>query len=328
MVNNMYHKLISIIVPVYQVEEYLCECIESVLLQTHKLIELVLIDDGSTDGSATICDRYAKEDERVVVIHQRNSGVSSARNAGIKRATGDYIGFVDADDTIEPQMYEEMLEKMTKQNTQMCVSTKYRYNDTQLDNSHISENLLSKRAAILKLLQMNFPTSLCSCLYKNSIFIDNFLNEEIHYWEDFEFQLRALDKVRNVSICSFPYYHYRQRVGSANHQPINDNVISCMSIAPIVESFILHHYPDLRQYTKDLYVVFLQYLIGNLSKSPVVTSKYFKIITKYSRKYLFLAMKTNRIKPFMKIYIIVCSSDSKLFWKIYRFIKYKRRRER
>ena len=100
--------MISIIVPIYNVELYLEKCIESIINQTYKDIEVILINDGSTDKSGIICDKYAKIDDRIIVLHKENGGVSSARNKGLDIAKGDYIAFVDPDDYIEPNMYEEM----------------------------------------------------------------------------------------------------------------------------------------------------------------------------------------------------------------------------
>jgi len=320
--------LISVIVPVYKVEAYLSECIESIRKQTYQSIELILIDDGSPDNCPVICDNYAKIDNRIVVIHQKNSGVSSARNAGIKRATGDYIGFVDADDIIAPQMYQAMLIEILNNNTQMCVCTKYRYNNLVLDNSKISEDILTNKEAIQRLLQMNFPTSLCSCLYENRVIKDIYLNEQIHYWEDFEYQLRVLNNVKQISICSYPWYHYRQREGSANHQSINDKVISCMKIAPLVNIFISDHYPELQDYSKNLNVLILQILIGSLSKSAVVHRKYYKIVTSYSRKYFVRAMKSQVITIKMKMYITLCTVNSIIFLKLYQYSNILRERVR
>ena len=99
---------ISIIVPVYNVEKYLEKCIDSILNQSYQNLEIILIDDGSTDNSGSICDEYKKKDQRVQVIHQKNQGQSSARNAGLNIAKGSYIGFVDSDDWIEQNMYEKL----------------------------------------------------------------------------------------------------------------------------------------------------------------------------------------------------------------------------
>lgn len=97
---------ISIIIPIYNVEQYLPQCLDSIINQTYKNLEIILINDGSTDNSGKICDNYAKVDNRIHVFHKKNEGVSSARNLGLEKCTGDFIGFVDPDDFIELNMYE------------------------------------------------------------------------------------------------------------------------------------------------------------------------------------------------------------------------------
>ena len=104
-------KKISVIVPVYKAEDVLIKCVESILTQTYKNLEVILVDDGSPDHSGAICDQYVKKDNRVKVIHKKNGGVSSARNCGLDVATGDYCTFVDSDDYIDPTMYENMMKK-------------------------------------------------------------------------------------------------------------------------------------------------------------------------------------------------------------------------
>jgi len=317
----MNNDLISVIVPVYNVQEYICECIESIQGQTHNLLEILLVDDGSTDSSGEICARYAKSDSRIIVIHQKNKGVSSARNSGLKRASGDYIGFVDGDDKIAPNMYEEMLKNIHSHHSQMCVCTKHIFHNRILKNSKIGKKEITNKEAIIELLQMNFPTSLGSGLYEKSLVKNLYLNKEIHYWEDFEFQLRVLDRAKLISTCDYPLYYYRQRNESANHQQINDKVMSCLKIAPYVNRFIISNYPEYEEESKELYTVFLQIVIGYLSKSKFVHKKYFKAITKYARKYFLYAIKSKKIRLLMKIYIFICVIDSRIFWKLYRTIK-------
>ena len=101
--------LVSVVVPVYNVEAYIARCIESILSQTHRNLELILVDDGSLDHSGAICDAYAEKDSRILVIHQENAGVSKARNAGIDQAKGEYLSFVDSDDWIEPDHIQSLL---------------------------------------------------------------------------------------------------------------------------------------------------------------------------------------------------------------------------
>lgn len=116
------NKLISIIVPIYNVELYLHRCIDSILNQTYENLEILLIDDGSKDGCGLICDQYAKNDSRIKVFHIDNQGLSAARNLGFKMSNGQYIGYVDSDDWIEPDMYEKLLGRIeeTKADVSVC----------------------------------------------------------------------------------------------------------------------------------------------------------------------------------------------------------------
>ena len=113
---------VSIIVPVYNVEKYLDECVKSILAQTYSNIEIVLVDDGSKDTSGSMCDEYKKQDNRIVVVHKENGGLSSARNAGMENASGDYYIFVDSDDTISPDMVEEMVKKAKEHDAKIVSS--------------------------------------------------------------------------------------------------------------------------------------------------------------------------------------------------------------
>ena len=116
---------VSIVVPIYNVEKYLEQCIDSIINQTLKEIEIILVDDGSPDNCPQICDDYVKKDSRIKVVHKTNGGLSSARNAGIEIATGDYIGFVDSDDYIELDMYEKMYNIAIENNVDFVMSDYY-----------------------------------------------------------------------------------------------------------------------------------------------------------------------------------------------------------
>ena len=123
---------ISVIVPVYNVEKYLVQCIESIKMQTFENWELILVDDGSQDNSGMICDEYAQKDNRIKVVHQKNRGVSTARNSGVKFATGKYISFVDSDDYIVPNFFEIMLEKLIAYKADMVRCGFYEFNDNNV----------------------------------------------------------------------------------------------------------------------------------------------------------------------------------------------------
>ena len=120
--------LISVIVPVYNVEPYLPRCIDSILAQTYSNLEVILVDDGAKDASGAICDDYAGKESRIKVIHKENGGLSSARNAGIDIARGEYLAFVDSDDWIEPDAYEYMLEQMLQSGAKLACAGRYDVN--------------------------------------------------------------------------------------------------------------------------------------------------------------------------------------------------------
>ena len=148
--------LISIIVPVYNVESYLKKCLESIINQTYKNIEIILIDDGSTDSSGKICDDYANKDKRIKVIHKQNGGVSDARNTALDICRGDYIGFIDSDDYIELDMYETLLKFLLNNNLDVAMCSSYTVKNKQLIRcKNFKPYILTGKEAIINDLLIN-----------------------------------------------------------------------------------------------------------------------------------------------------------------------------
>ena len=129
---------ISIILPIYNTKDYLEKCLDSILTQTYKNLEILCIDDGSTDGSELILDQYSKKDKRIKAVHKKNGGESSARNIGLQLMTGEYVGFMDCDDWIEPNMYEKLVTIITEKNIDMAISTWY------CDTKQYSEKIVNR----------------------------------------------------------------------------------------------------------------------------------------------------------------------------------------
>ena len=221
---------ISIVVPVYNNEKHISRCIESILNQTHKNIELICVDDGSTDGSGKLLDNYAKNDNRIKVIHKENGGVSSARNIGIKEATAAIIAFVDSDDYIQLDMYEKMISIMEKEDLEcVCCSYKNIYPDKTVNKrSRFGNQILHGnqiREEIVKGVIGFFPTdnncltSVCNRLFvkdileKNSIWFD----EKRNYGEDWLFCIeyyRAIDTIGFIDDCMYFYTHQEDSLSS------------------------------------------------------------------------------------------------------------------
>lgn len=215
-------ELISIIVPIYNVQEYLYKCIESILNQSYKNIEVILIDDGSVDKSPIICDDFAALDNRIVVIHTQNKGVSSARNLGMNVAKGKYVGFVDADDYIEKDMFKILYEKIKKDNSDMVMCDVYIENTKKSIYKIYDENYIFNKDLMAKNLFNNSGFNwLCNKLFKMEIVQYITLNESIHMGEDILFICEYICKGSKYSYISIPLYHYMIRVDSACNSEFN-----------------------------------------------------------------------------------------------------------
>ena len=217
----MSQPLISVIVPVYKAEAYLEECIGSIRNQTYQNLEIILVDDGSPDRCGEMCDAFAAEDPRIRVIHKENGGQSSARNAALEVATGAYIGFVDADDWIEPWMYETLYRRMVEHGAQISVcgsrlefedgSIAYLNNDYPRDNRLRLFDTLEALENVISNKQLT--NSLWDKLYQRDIFEGLRLSVGKIY-EDMELMPKCLERAQVVVYHPEPYYHYRQTSSS------------------------------------------------------------------------------------------------------------------
>ncbi|WP_051411520.1 glycosyltransferase family 2 protein [Ruminococcus flavefaciens] len=236
--NSFSENKVSIIVPIYNVGEYLTACIESILSQDYINTEVILVDDGSSDNSSEICDNYAALHSNIVVIHKMNGGVSSARNMGLDNATGDYITFVDGDDTISKNAISIMIKEIETHRADICVFPKIRIGNKIVTAWNINKGLYSNYECIDFLANQNFPTSLWCCIYKKSIINNQRLSISIHHLEDLEFQFRLLCKAKNVYVSDSVVNNYVQRPGSANTSGITDKLMSCLKVEKTIKSYV------------------------------------------------------------------------------------------
>jgi glycosyltransferase involved in cell wall biosynthesis len=204
---------ISVIVPIYKVEKYLDRCIESIASQTYKNLEIILVDDGSPDNCPQICDKWAGKDSRIKVIHKQNGGVSSARNAGLDVATGDFVAFVDSDDYVEKGYIQTMYSKQKAYKVDfVCCSVNDVYEDTGKieQNVPVSEDVVISDAHIFDSYYANYSKILIvpwNKLYKKEIFKNIRFRENMVY-EDTEIILRILHSVSSIAIIPNILYNY------------------------------------------------------------------------------------------------------------------------
>lgn len=219
---------LSVIVPVYNAARYLHQCIDSILGQKFSNIELILVNDGSSDNSGTICDSYALQDSRVKVLHLSNKGVSSARNSGLDTATGDYIAFVDADDWIESSMYCDMLELLISQKADICMCGYTRFNaishrecllpwanGSVFEGEEIREKVLTALISPIDLdgnKQAMLFGAIFRCIFDHQFIQRNQMrfNNDIGIREDFTFMVQSTCYADKLVICRTAYYHYRR----------------------------------------------------------------------------------------------------------------------
>ncbi len=205
-------ELVTVIIPVYQVEEYLEDCIKSIICQTYSKLEIILVDDGSTDGSAIICDRYKEKDARIRVVHKANGGLSSARNVGIDICKGKYVTFVDSDDVVADVMIEEML-NIAKQEHADVVKVGVIRKNNYSENIAIPKNYMaySGNEAVSLIFKSNSQI-ICGCgkLFTREV-IGNIRFPDGRYYEDEYFTPRIYLNARKVVLSDSEYYFYMQR---------------------------------------------------------------------------------------------------------------------
>ncbi|PQV47696.1 glycosyl transferase family 2 [Jejuia pallidilutea] len=198
---------ISIIIPVYNVEQYLHRCMHSILNQTYTNLEIILINDGATDNSGEICDDYASKDDRILVIHQKNKGLSGARNSGLKRATGEFVGFVDSDDWIEYDMFERMMNLIQNENIDVVECGILKSLDVEDNINRHGKLNIEDRLSALKRIITNQQFSVWRRLYKKKI-IEDITFVEGKNSEDVYFTLDVFKNINKIAYTSAPLYNY------------------------------------------------------------------------------------------------------------------------
>jgi len=224
----MKQELISVIVPIYNVEQYLRQCLDSIINQTYRNLEIILVDDGSTDSSGDICGEYAQIDARIKVIHKENGGLSSARNIGLDVCTsgGDLIAFVDSDDWLALDMFEVLYTNLKEKNVDIvCIGHYQCYMNRIVKVDFGKGKLYSGKNLISEICEDGYYNpAVWNKLFKKSIF-DKIRFPENRYYEDAFLFFEILEKIHSVYISPETKYFYRQRRTSTMNKEFNDNIL-------------------------------------------------------------------------------------------------------
>lgn len=243
--------LITVIVPAYKVESYLPICVESIINQTYKNIEIILVDDGSPDRCGAICDEYALKDNRIRVLHKDNGGLSSARNAGMKVMEGEFVTFIDSDDYVSPFYVEHLFNALRIDDADLAVSWFAEVNEGEKIDTNGRENLscyeqLNQKQSLQHLLyQDGIETSAWGKLYKSDL-IEGLRYPEGKLYEDIPVTSQYILKSKSVALIRNVDYYYLQRKASIQYQSFNTKKMDGIYHLEAMTASVMEKYPDLK----------------------------------------------------------------------------------
>lgn len=326
------NEIINIIVPVYNVEKYLPQCLDSIINQSYKFLKIILIDDGSTDNSGKICDKYASIDDRILVVHKENGGVSSARNIGLKSIKeGKYISFVDSDDWLDLDMYEKLIffaETFDADIT--CCNMCLEYRSKTINNSYNSIQVITSTKEACYLLLNNkgqIHSGVWSKLYKKEIFNDIYMPENMYY-EDIYIALEYLLKCRIIVVGVKTNYHYRQLSNSIvttfKEQTYWDFLKASIHNLKIIEK----HYPELVELAKSHIYLSSLYSLDLMLLTNSCNLKLEKFLLKKIKRNLVKILCNKYISYYEKCAFLMLLLNRKVYVKLRRFQRVQTGKER
>lgn len=317
----MKNNFISVIIPVYNVKQYIERCIDSILNQTYKNIEIILVDDGSTDGCDEICNMYAEKDKRIKVVHIKNSGVSNARNVGLKLANGNFITFVDADDYIDMTCIEKMYKLCTDEQCDIGIIGILENNELAKKTNASGEStnmVLSAEDALKEMLnEKYYYGNVWGKIYKTNIWKDTYFNENTAIGEDMEVLYKVLLKSNKVNVNTNErlYYYTKNRNDSATKSNYNKNWEKEIAICENILKECRENHKDvfpfaLKRYIRINYSCIVKILTYD-SKNKEIYTELRKNILKYKKDGIYnkfdlkMKVKIRLVLYFKKLAIIL-----------------------
>lgn len=320
--------LISVIVPVYNVEPYLRKCLDSIVNQTYKNLEIILVDDGSTDNSGIICDEYANKDNRIKVIHKANGGLSDARNKGLDIVKGEYTGFVDSDDYIAEDMYEYLYNFAIENDLDvaMCASCDV-YQNKKIYPKNFESIILDKKEKIIENIFVNqhggSGIGVCNKLFKYNV-IKNIRFDFGKTYEDVYFALKWIGNTNKFGRDSEVKYYYVQREESITHQKFyNDKILDVVDGYQKNYKIIFEKYPEATKAAEVRLWWAYRVAIERIYECEDAESynKIIKYLQKTVRWNLSRILKNNKFSFRAKISYLLLSINTKIYLWIYRILK-------
>lgn len=249
--------LVTVVIPVYNTQSYLRHCLDSVLSQTYQNLQVILVDDGSSDASPQICDQYAETDRRVFVIHKRNGGVSSARNTALEAAKGDFITFVDSDDCVAPDLVEQLLTTYQQFGGGIPICTVTRERRELCSGLCLERTVYSPQEAMLELTLLEeerprFEGWSVSKLFERSLFSELRFPEGVSMGEDLAIMYRLFDRAgKIIFLDTAKYFYFNNPHGATNGDFSQKNLLEILGVWDGFREFVKEKYPELENRVKD-----------------------------------------------------------------------------
>lgn len=315
---------ISVIVPVYQVADYLEKCVDAIRRQSYENLEILLVDDGSTDGSAQLCDELAGGDARITAIHRENAGVSAARNAGLARATGEYVCFCDADDYVEPDMYEYLLRLIHDYDADVSVCSgwyEYGPETSRAFEAAAGELALSGGEALLELHRRNYLRAyIWNKMFRRECLGAQAFSEGLAFAEDYDMFCGVLQRIRRLAYGPEMKYHYIQRRSGA----CNDGYdVRCRGA---LEMFRRHRdqctglYPEQKRLFDSYYMYDLMGLVAAACRGGQADSRECRAMRTEVRAGLKAYLTDREVALYLKMSAMAISLNIHLFGVCYRLV--------
>lgn len=324
-------KKISIIVPIYKVEDYLERCVDSIVNQTYKNLEIILVDDGSPDNCPTICDELAKADKRIKVVHKENGGLSDARNAGMDISTGDYIGFVDSDDYVESDMFEVLVDAIEENNADIscCRYTKV-WDDGETEAIGNDEKVYVYEGIDgLKeyLYAKTVDPFACAKIYRAELLGNKTYTTRKHRFikgivgEDNPFNIELLKNISRMDVIGKSMYNYLQaRQGAITSTTISQKKIDSVFYWDSVSKDCKENYPELFEYALRRQALFYVGLYNRIYKDNTYT-KEVAVIRKFAKDNFRIIKNSDICEKSVKLSVQLIAKAPKLYAVVMRLYK-------
>lgn len=320
--------LISVIIPIYNIEDCLPRCVASVQNQTYQNLEILLVDDGSTDGTGALCDALAAKDARIRVFHKENGGSSSARNMGIREARGEYLGFVDSDDWIEPEMYEALLTMIQERGLGMAQASRDEIDEEGMRRPDVCtpperETEMNADCFLRELLLHRGDCSFCTKLIKKELFAGRqFPEGKLN--EDFYLLVQMLPDAGKVGILPQQYYHVFYRIGSNTRKKDKNDFsrvyVDIVDNADFTEELVRKNYPNLKNEAVR-FALFqrLDYMLHIPVSQMRRDNAFYVSVKKYLRAHTAETVRSVYLTKKNKIYLLLLTLAPKTVRKIHGF---------